>query len=80
LTIQLIYGKKSRQHPNHDGRENGVNTSFIDFPQPMTGFGELEKKSSYSIMATLAKFGKIKIPKSFFEDLKISGSGSNLAE
>jgi hypothetical protein len=70
----------SHQYPNHNGRENGVNTSFIDFPQPMTEFGELEKKSSYSITATLAKFGRIKILKSFFEDLEISGSGSNLAE
>jgi len=78
--IPLIYGKKSRQRPNHNGRENGGNISFIDFPQPMIEFGELEKKSSYSTMATLAKFGKIKNPKSFFEDLEISGSGSNLAE
>jgi len=80
LTIQLIYGKKSHQLPNHNGRENGVSISFIDFRLPMIEFGELEKKSSYSTMATLAKFGKIKIPESFFEDLEISGSESNLAE
>jgi hypothetical protein len=77
--IQLIYGKRSRQHLNHDGRENGVSISFIDFPQPMIEFGELERKLSCSTVAMLVKFGKIKIPKSFFEDLEISGSGSNLA-
>jgi hypothetical protein len=78
--IQLIYGKKSHQHRNHDGRENGVSIIFIDFPQLMIEFGELERKSSYSTMAMPVKFGKIKIPKSFYEDLEISGSGSNLAD
>jgi hypothetical protein len=78
--IQLIYGKKSRQHRNRDGRENGVSISFIGFPQLMIEFGELERKSSYSTMAMLVKFGEIKIPKSFYEDLEILGSGSNLAE
>jgi hypothetical protein len=78
--IQPVYGKKSRQHLNHIGRGNGVSIRFIGFLQHMTEFGELEKKSSSSITVTLVKFGKIKIPKSSFEDLAISGSGSNLAE
>jgi len=80
LAIRQIYGKKSRQYLNHIGRGNGVSIRFIGFLQRMIEFGELEKTSSYSTMATLAKFGKIKIPKSSFEDLEISGSGSNLAE
>jgi len=80
LGIQLVYGKKSPQNHNHNGKGNGVSIRFIGFLQRMIEFGELEKKSSSSIMVTLVKFGKIKIPKLSFEDLEISRLGSNLAE
>jgi hypothetical protein len=77
--IQSTYGKRSRRDLDQIGRANGASITCIDFQQPTTEFGELEKKSFSITMETLVKFGKIKLPTSFFKDSKTSESASNSA-